>query len=63
MKNPWMSMWLSAMNSAAGPARGYWTAEFKRQQKAWMNGMIRAGTAPMSGAKKTTGKRGGGKSH
>lgn len=27
MKNPWMSMWLSAANSWAGAARGFWTAE------------------------------------
>jgi hypothetical protein len=37
MKNPWMSMWLSAANRAAGPARGFWTAEVRRQQKAIMN--------------------------
>lgn len=34
MKNPWMSMWLSAANRAAGPARGFWTAQVRRQQKA-----------------------------
>jgi hypothetical protein len=37
MKNPWMSMWLSAANRAAGPARGFWTAEMRRQQKALMS--------------------------
>jgi hypothetical protein len=57
-----MSMWLSAANSAAGPARGFWTAEVKRQQKAWMDGMIRAYTAPMTGGKKTLHKRSGSKS-
>ena len=33
MKNPWMSMWLSAANKAAGAARGFGTAELHRQQK------------------------------
>src|SRR5690606_30026633 len=34
MKNPWMSLWLSSANSAAGAARGFWTAEMRRQQAA-----------------------------
>ncbi len=42
MKNPWMSMWLSAANRAAGPARGFWTAEVRRQQKAMMTEAGRA---------------------
>jgi hypothetical protein len=33
MKNPWMSMWLSAANKAAGAARGFGTAELHRQRK------------------------------
>ena len=33
MKNPWVSLWLSAANTAAGTARGFWMAEFRRQQK------------------------------
>ncbi len=33
MKNPWMSLWLSAANSAAGTARGLWMAEAKKQQR------------------------------
>ncbi len=37
MKNPWLSMWLSAANRAAGPARGFWTAEMRRQQKAMIS--------------------------
>lgn len=37
MKNPWLSMWMSAANSAAGAARGFWTAEMRRQQKALLN--------------------------
>lgn len=43
MKNPWLSMWLSAANSAAGVARGFMTAEMRRQQKAMRNG---AGHSP-----------------
>jgi hypothetical protein len=34
MKNPFLSMWLSAANTAAGSARAFWTAELSRQQKA-----------------------------
>jgi hypothetical protein len=37
MKNPWMSMWLSAANKTAGAARGQWMAEAQRQQTALMN--------------------------
>lgn len=44
MKNPWMSMWLSAANSWAGAARGFWTAEMHRQQSAIMNEMVRQST-------------------
>jgi hypothetical protein len=32
MSNPWMSLWLSAANSWASAARGFWTAELHRQQ-------------------------------
>ena len=35
-KNPLMSLWLSAANSAAGSARGLWMAEMQRQQGAMM---------------------------
>ena len=37
MKNPFLSLWLSAANRAAGPARGFLTAEMRRQQKAIMH--------------------------
>ena len=37
IKNPWLSMWLSAANSAAGAARGLWTAEMRRQHKTMVN--------------------------
>lgn len=42
-KNPMMSLWLSAANSAAGSARGLWLAEMQRQQSA----MIEAFTSQM----------------
>lgn len=42
MKNPWMSLWLSAANKAAGPVRGFWTAEAERQRKAMTEATFRA---------------------
>jgi len=36
MKNPLLSLWLSAANRAAGPVRGFLTAEVRREQKAIM---------------------------
>ena len=42
MKNPWMSMWLSATNKAAGAARGFGTAELHRQQKTMAHEAARA---------------------
>ncbi|HET6521409.1 MAG TPA: hypothetical protein VFG47_16545 [Geminicoccaceae bacterium] len=50
MKNPFLSMWLSAANSAAGTARSFWTAELQRQQTAMMNEMIRQTMRFWSGA-------------
>jgi hypothetical protein len=41
MTNPFMSMWLSAMNSAAGQARAFWSAEMHRQQSAMVNEMTK----------------------
>lgn len=41
MRNPWMSLWLSAANSSAGAMRGFWTAELHRQQAAITNEMVR----------------------
>jgi hypothetical protein len=38
MKNPWLSLWLSAANQWAGAARGFWTAEMARQQAALTRG-------------------------
>ena len=43
MKNPFMSMWLSAANKAAGPARGMWMAEARRRQTAAAREMAKAG--------------------
>lgn len=42
MKNPWVSLWLSAANTAANTARGFWMAEFHRQQKAMQREWARA---------------------
>jgi hypothetical protein len=44
MKNPWMSLWLSAANAWAGAARGFWSAEMQRQQQAFMNEWMRQAT-------------------
>ena len=41
MPNPWLSLWLSAVNSWAGAARAFWTAEMRRQQTAITNEMVR----------------------
>ena len=38
-KNPFLSMWLSGANSAAGSARGLWLAELHRQQTAMIREM------------------------
>jgi hypothetical protein len=45
-KNPWMSLWLSAANTWAGAARGFWTAEMHRQQKAMLNEMSKPAARP-----------------
>ena len=37
MKNPWLTLWLSAADSVAGGARGFGTAKMRRQHKAMMN--------------------------
>ena len=36
MKNPWMSLWLSAANSWTSAARGQVAAEAKRNQNAFL---------------------------
>jgi hypothetical protein len=56
MRNPWMSLWLSAANSWTGAMRGLWTAELHRQQVAIANEIrqtidfwTRTGMAPVAG--------------
>lgn len=41
MTNPFLSLWLSAFNTALGTARGYWSAEMQRQQTAILNEMTK----------------------
>ena len=58
MKNPWMSMWLSAANKAAGAARGFGTAELHRQQKTMANEAARAmGFRPLTSKTRAPAKR------
>jgi hypothetical protein len=49
-KNPFMSMWLSGANSAAGSARGLWIAELHRQQIAMIGEMTQQMLRFWSGA-------------
>jgi hypothetical protein len=59
MKNPWMSMWLSAANKAAGAARGFGTAELHRQQKTMDKEAARAmGLGPSTSKARAPAKRG-----
>jgi hypothetical protein len=59
MRNPWLSLWLSAANSWAGAVRSFWIAELHRQQASMANEMIRqtvafwtgTGMAPTAGHK------------
>lgn len=41
MTNPFMSMWLTAVDRTAGRARGFWTAETHRRQTAMINEMTK----------------------
>ena len=62
MKNPWMSLWLSAANRTASTARGYWMAEAGRQQRALLAATekaLRSGTAPARKPAPVRRKRGG----
>lgn len=58
MKNPLMSMWMSAANKAIGTGRGLMTAEMRRQQSAAAKkAMQAAGLGPKKkAAKKKRGK-------
>jgi hypothetical protein len=60
MKNPFMSMWLSAANRAVGTGTGIWKASVRRQQKAALNEANKAIMSFWSGIPKkgTGGKRG-----
>ena len=42
MKNPWMSLWLSAANRSAATARGLWLAEAERQRRAFAKAAVKA---------------------
>jgi hypothetical protein len=58
MKNPWMSMWLSAANKAAGAARGFGAAELHRQQKTMAKEAARAmGLGPSTSKRRATTRR------
>jgi hypothetical protein len=48
MKNPWMSLWLSAANQAAGAARSAWFAEAERQRQAYVRQMTKAWAEAMT---------------
>ena len=53
MKNPLMSIWMSAANKAIGTGRGLITAEMRRQQSAAAKEAMRAaGLAPKKKAAK-----------
>ena len=53
MKNPLMSMWMSAANKAIGTGRGLMTAEMRRQQSAAAKEAMRAaGLGPKKKAAK-----------
>jgi hypothetical protein len=56
-KNPFLSLWLSAANTWAGAARGFWTAEMHRQQKAMLKEMTRPTAKPRSSKKAKSGGR------
>jgi hypothetical protein len=47
-KNPWMSVWLSAVNTWAGATRGVWTAEMHRQRKKMFSQMTKPTAASSS---------------
>ena len=56
MPNLWLSLWLSAANSWAGAAHGFWTAELRRQQTAMIvrqstDFWVRTWMAPIAGHK------------
>ena len=54
MKNPWMSLWLSAANQTTNTARALWSAETARQQKAMTKAMTDAMFPKPASTKKPT---------
>jgi hypothetical protein len=52
-KNPWLSLWLSAANTWAGAARGFWSAEMQRQQKTMLNEMTKPAARPTGKSRST----------
>jgi hypothetical protein len=52
MKNPFLSMWLSAANRVAGTARAAVTAEAKKQSTAAVKNATKAAAKPAAPAKK-----------
>lgn len=50
MPNPWLSFWLSAANSWAGPVRSFWLSEMHRQQTLMANEMVRQSIEFWTGA-------------
>ncbi|MFO1208604.1 MAG: hypothetical protein U1E40_05190 [Amaricoccus sp.] len=57
MKNPWMSLWLSAANRAAGTARGYWLAEAERQRQALVRQATRSFWPGLPATKRAASRR------
>lgn len=57
MKNPWMSLWLSAANRNAATARGLWLAEAQKTQAALAREMTKAWTAGLAASARPTAKR------
>jgi hypothetical protein len=57
MKNPWMSLWLSAANRTAATARGHWLAEARRQQAALTKQVEKAAMSGVPLAPKPARKR------
>jgi hypothetical protein len=52
-----MSLWLSAANRAAGSARGHWTAEARRQQRAALKAAEKSLLSGMSPTKRPAPRR------
>ena len=56
MKNPFLSAWLSAANTAAGSARGFWAAELQRQKKAFAKDLAAPAAKKRPPAKRQKGR-------